>query len=150
VHEIGGLRPLRRFAALAVVAGVILAACVGSALVGPTPESRGLEGTSWRAVTIRDAAPIAGAEPTIHFDGDQAGGTTGCNTYGGAFHLDPDGTFLIGPMMMTEIACTGGRGAQEGVVVDLLSHAGHLEFLGGGRIRISGTAGAIEFEEVPG
>lgn len=140
----------RTIVILAVAATLV--ACSGSPApsVGPgTTTPRDLAGTAWRAILLRDAVPIAGAEPTIRFEPGQAGGTTGCNTYGGTWALKADGSFRIDSMSMTEMACGGARGTQEGVVLDILQHADRLEFLADGRIRIAGSAGSITFVEDP-
>jgi heat shock protein HslJ len=108
-----------------------------------------LEGSTWRATLIRDSAPIAGAEPTIRFEGGQAGGTTGCNTYGGAYTLDAEGAFTLAAMTMTEMACDGARGNQESAVIEILGAADTLEVLDDGQIRISGALGSITFTEDP-
>jgi len=138
---------------IAVIAIVttLLVACAGAgASQSPSaPTGLDLEGTSWRATLIRDVAPLAGAEPTIRFDGGQAGGTTGCNTYGGAYHVDADGGFTIESMIMTEMACDGGRGTQEGAVIEILSAAARIE-LADGHLEISGQAGSITFVQVQG
>jgi heat shock protein HslJ len=145
-------RPLRKLLSLVGSLAILLAACGGSGS-SPTPTSPAgspldLEGTTWRATLIRDTSPLAGAEPTIRFEGGQAGGTTGCNTYGGAYHLD-GGSFRMDAMTMTEMACDGIRGTQESVVIELLSKADRLEFLADGKIRISGPTGSITFAEDP-
>lgn len=132
--------------AVLAISAAVLGGCAGGASPEPTPRS--LEGTTWRATMIRDVAPVAGAEATIRFDGGQAGGTTGCNTYGGAYVVGADGAFRIESMMMTEMACDGPRGAQEMVVIDILSNADRLEFVDG-QLRISGSSGAITFAEDP-
>lgn len=142
-------RTLAAFALFFTV--VTLGACLGTgASPSPTaPMIRDLVGTSWRGILIRDAEPIADAPPTIRFDAGQAGGTTGCNVYGGAWSLEADGTFSIESMVMTEMACDGPRGTQEGAVIEILQNADTLEFLADGTIRISGSAGSITFAEDP-
>ena len=137
---------LRAFLALAPLLAVLIAACGGASSPAPSPVD--LQGTTWRAILIRDAAPVIGAEPTIRFDGGQAGGTTGCNSYGGAFHVGDGGAFRMDAMSMTEMACAEPRGAQEGVVMDILSHADHLQLVDG-QLRISGPSGSITFAEDP-
>jgi heat shock protein HslJ len=134
-----------------VLASSLVAAC-GSAGASPSPTgpaARDLTGTTWRATLVRDVAPLADAPPTIRFDAGQAGGTTGCNTYGGAWTLKPDGTFSVASMVMTEMACDGARGTQEQVVIEILSKATKLEFQADGTIRISGDGGSIVFAEDP-
>ena len=141
----------RRIALISVVAiiAITLAACTGAAgpSASPGPTSRDLDGSTWRAFLLRDVPPVAGAEPTIAFTGREAGGTTGCNSYGGSFTLASDGAFAFGAVMMTEMACDGPRGAQEGIVMDILSHADHLEITAEGNLRMSGPAGSMVFAE---
>ena len=136
---------------LLAMLAILVAACGGGSGAGgtPGPTGRDLDGTSWRSILIRDVPPVVDAPATLTFTGKQAGGTTGCNSYGGTFTLDADGAFTFGAMMMTEMACNGPRGIQEGVVVDVLSHADHLEITADGNLRITGTAGSIVFSEAP-
>ena len=140
---IRGLSPLL---ALLAIAALLLAACGGATTPSPSPID--LQGTTWRAIRIDDAAPVVAAEPTIQFDGNQAGGTTGCNSYGGAFELGADGAFKLASMVMTEMACDEPRGAQEGRVLDILSHADRLQIIGG-QLRISGPSGSVTLAEDP-
>ncbi|HEX5590744.1 MAG TPA: META domain-containing protein [Candidatus Limnocylindrales bacterium] len=138
-------------AVLGLVAILALGGCGDrGASPGPstTPSALDLQGTTWRGIRIRDAAPVVGAEPTITFDGTQAGGTTGCNTYGGTFTVGPDGAFTIASMIMTEMACDGPRGNQEAAVIEILSAADRIELLDG-ELRISGPSGEIVFAEDP-
>jgi len=131
----------------------LLAACGSSAGSSPTPPAGttlpSLDGTTWRATLIGDVAPLADAPPTIQFDAGQAGGTTGCNSYGGAYQVGADGAFRIESMLMTEMACDGPRGNQESVVIEILTAADTIEVLADGQIRISGPKGSITFAEDP-
>jgi heat shock protein HslJ len=124
---------------------ILLAACGGGA--SPTPSPLGLEGRTWKATLIGDAPPLADAAPTIRFENGQAGGTTGCNLYGGAYHVGGDGTFKVDSMLMTEMACDGPRGEQESVVIEILTKADRIELVNG-ELKISGPAGSITFAEV--
>ncbi|MCI0582754.1 MAG: META domain-containing protein [Chloroflexi bacterium] len=137
-------------AAAAVAACVDKGASPGpSATADPSAGPLDLDGTTWRATLIGDAPPLADAPPTIQFDGGQAGGTTACNMYGGAYQLTADGSFTIDSMIMTEMACDGPRGTQEGAVIEILQAADTLEVLVDGQIRISGPKGSITFAEDP-
>jgi heat shock protein HslJ len=124
---------------------ILLAACGAGA--GPTPSPLGLEGTTWKATLIGDAPSLADAAPTIRFQDGQAGGTTGCNLYGGAYHVGADGAFEVDSMLMTEMACDGPRGQQESVVIEILTKADRIESVNG-ELKISGPAGSITFAEV--
>ncbi|OGO56812.1 MAG: hypothetical protein A2V84_09140 [Chloroflexi bacterium RBG_16_70_13] len=132
--------------AVVAVIAILVAACGGTG-TSPTPSPLALEGTTWTATLIDDAPPVAGAEPTIRFEGGQAAGTTGCNLYGGAYQVGGDGAFKIDSMLMTEMACDGPRGQQESVVIEILTKADHIE-VANGQLKISGPAGSITFTEV--
>lgn len=137
------------FIALVAVALAALAGCAGSGQ-GASPGPLDLDGTTWRAILVRDAAPIAGAEPTMRFDAGQASGTTGCNSYGGGYRLDGTGAFdLDDSLLMTEMACDGARATQEGAVIEILTAADHIE-LAAGHLKISGPAGSLTFVQVEG
>jgi heat shock protein HslJ len=138
-----------RFIALVAVALSALASCTGSG-PSPSPNPLDLDGTTWRAILVRDAAPIAGAEPTIRFEAGQASGTTGCNSYGGGYRLDGTGAFdLDDSLLMTEMACDGVRATQEGAVIEILTAADRIQ-LADGHLKISGPAGSITFVQVQG
>ena len=144
------LRGRGPFLAILAIVAVAIVACGGGTSPSPSAGSTlpSLEGTTWRAVLVGDAAPLAGAEPTIRFEAGQAGGTTGCNTYGGAVRVDADGAFRIDSMIMTEMACDGARGNQERAVLQILTAADRIELVDG-LLRISGPAGAMTFAEDP-
>ncbi len=88
--------------ALASLVVVLVTACLGSDFADS------LEGT-WQMtsgtvdgqeVPLLDSHPI-----TIHFEGTQLSGTASCNQNSGSFDLDGS-TISIGPVAMTEMACT--------------------------------------------
>lgn len=88
--------------ALASLVVVLVTACLGSDFADS------LEGT-WQMtsgtvdgqeIPLLDSHPI-----TIHFEGAQLSGTASCNQYSGTFDLDGS-TITIGPVAMTEMACT--------------------------------------------
>ena len=139
------LRRRRPFVGILTIVVILLAACGGGA--SPTPSPLGLEGTTWTATLIGDAPPLADAAPTIRFENGQAGGTTGCNSYGGAYHVGGDEAFRVDSMLMTEMACDGPRGQQESVVIEILTKADRIESVNG-ELKISGPAGSITFAEV--
>lgn len=76
-----------------------------SAVMAGEPEPPELEGTAWVLAAIPGQTPVAGATPTLRFEGGRAGGSDGCNRYstsytadGSALKLDPAGA-------MTQMAC---------------------------------------------
>jgi heat shock protein HslJ len=99
--------------------GVLLAA--GAAACGPNGVIPGtgfddgvvLDGTAWVLVDLRGENPIQGAEPTLSFDGGNAGGQTGCNSYGGDYQVGPGRSINFGELFQTEIYCMGPEGVME-------------------------------------
>ncbi len=92
-----------------------------------------LEGTHWILETIV-AGPgavtsvVAGTEPTLLLDGDQASGSAGCNRFTGTFELttgdavmqDVTGDLSFGPLATTRMACPGPVMEQERTVLTVL------------------------------
>jgi heat shock protein HslJ len=108
-----------RLTAVALFGLATLAACGGdsgtpaqSGTTSTTNASDPLAGTTWTLASYTgpsgravEAAP--GAAATLAFeDGNQIGGTTGCNLFGGSYTLDGDKlTIELGAM--TQVACPG-------------------------------------------
>jgi len=69
--------------------------------------------TKWAVVSFgidgADQPVLPGAIPTVEFGGDglQVGGTSGCNSYGGAAVLSSETGITFGEMAWTEMACIG-------------------------------------------
>jgi heat shock protein HslJ len=92
---------MRRFVALVVV---VAAALVGCDALVPAPSGLSLDGTSWRALSVDGAAPIAGHDITLKIEGTTVSGTTGCNSWGGAL-VEQEGGLVLRPESMTAAAC---------------------------------------------
>jgi heat shock protein HslJ len=84
-----------------------------------------LDGT-WRLVSGRGPdgpVPLVADRPiTLLIDGDQIGGNSACNDYGGQVKIDGD-RFAIKKMQMTLIGCTGAVGRSEDAYVEALRAA---------------------------
>lgn len=90
--------------------GLLVAACAGStgSTSGPTDRASSapdpLDGTSWFLQSL-DGEPIAAdAGITLAFSEGSVSGSSGCNTYSGAYQLDGP-SVTIGPLAATEMAC---------------------------------------------
>lgn len=71
--------------------------------------------------------PLAADHPiTLRIEGDQAGGSSGCNQYGGELRLD-GWSISIGPVSMTEMACDEPIMAAEGMYVAALADVTTVE-----------------------
>lgn len=85
---------------------------------------------SWRNAdgSMRKLAANNGAGlPTIAFSTKtgqrQASGFAGCNRFGGPYALK-GGNLVLGPLVITGMACAGARGELEGAYLDVLDHIG--------------------------
>ncbi|HUG08259.1 MAG TPA: META domain-containing protein [Acidimicrobiia bacterium] len=89
-----------RIAFLAVLA-LLATACLGSDFADS------VEG-SWQMTsgTVHgEEIPVLDSHPiTIHFEGDQVGGTAACNSYGGTFSMSGS-RITVSNLAMTEMAC---------------------------------------------
>jgi heat shock protein HslJ len=131
--------------ALLVVVGLLVVGCdsIDSSPSGGTPDPRAptdLAGTSWTVVRIGESDTLESARPTLTFEpGRQATGSTGCNSFGGAYVLD--GTSLaFGLLAVTKRACAdAGRMTQESALLEALSGVTACEIDEEGRLHLSGT-----------
>jgi heat shock protein HslJ len=102
----------------------------------PTEAQSTLEGPTWSLLAFIEPNPydgspyppplpgdvLAGTEITAKFADGTMRGSTGCNSYNGAYNQEGD-SFAIGPTAVTEMACLEPAGAmeQEGRFLDLLA-----------------------------
>jgi heat shock protein HslJ len=110
---------------MALVALLILAACSPSGdeppaaetgnqpapEVTPQPEetsndqdAAALIGSKWDLISYGGKPPAAGTRPTLNFDENGLGGTTGCNSYFGSYTISGS-KLTIGEMGQTLMAC---------------------------------------------
>jgi heat shock protein HslJ len=108
-------KQIQIFAAVFLLAAVLLAACAGS-----TPDS--IAG-QWKLVSYGPSdAPgqtpaAADVETSIEFDAEgRMGGNVGCNGFGGDYTVDGD-TIEFGPIVSTMMFCEGPVGEQEGATL---------------------------------
>lgn len=86
----------------------------GQAVVGPSEpitdpnqpvSSDALTGSNWKLIQINGQPAVAGVDVTLTFEADgQAGGTGGCNGYGGSYTA-ADGTISFTQIVSTMMAC---------------------------------------------
>jgi heat shock protein HslJ len=142
---------------MSVARGILLVAAVsllaGVTACGGTGTGSGgvdLDGT-WRLTSGRDAdgslPDLGDRQVTLVVDGEQAGGVSACNHYGGRVEVDGD-TVSIGELGGTEMGC-------EPAVMDLEQR--YLVALGavgrgvrdGDELTLSGPDVALEYDLVP-
>ena len=87
-----------------------LVACAG-ADVDPEPR-QSLKGTWWVLTSLRGQDPIPGSRITLLFEGNNAGGYGGCNSYGSEIVLDGE-KLKFGVTSSTLVGCFDPKGVQE-------------------------------------
>lgn len=101
---------------LAALSIALLPAACGSSTPGtttphPSPSPSGtlpLLGTEWVLTELRGEAPSGDAEITLVVGETSAGGSSGCNLYGGTPTVTPD-TFTLDEIQATARACADPR-----------------------------------------
>ena len=95
-------------------AGLMLAVVLALAACGVWGSNTGdpLDSTSWILYAYRKTAPVPGTQITARFEEGQVTGSSGCNTYFGAYEVSGS-SITIGPVGMTEMACLDPEGAME-------------------------------------
>lgn len=96
-----------RCLSLFLLTALLLSAC--SALsAGNDP----LEGTSWVLASYAGQPALPGTDVTLQFADGQAGGTAGCNGYGGAYEVDGN-EISFHEIASTLMLCTAPPGVME-------------------------------------
>lgn len=108
----------------ALVAMTAAACATGPPKAGPLPP--GLDGTSWRAVTITGLPVLEGVASTLSFTGDGVAGQGACNRYRGPL-VERDGRLRVGPLAATRMACAPEVMEQERRFLTALEQGERLE-----------------------
>ena len=101
-----------------------------------------LSGTQWVLVRLNDREPVPGTEVTLSFEETTAGGSTGCNSFGGDYETGPGGSLSFSELTQTLIACEEPEGVmdQESEYLDLLRLAATYR-ISGDQLEIQNAAG---------
>ncbi|MBN1642098.1 MAG: META domain-containing protein [Anaerolineae bacterium] len=131
------------------LAWLVLAALVAGCTAQGAQPSGGaapydLGGSEWVLVELDGQPVLAGVEVTARFvNGNEIGGSAGCNSYGGAFRADPAaGRFATDRLAQTEMACLSPDGVmeQERAYMDALQDAAAYRVVEG-RLEIQDAKG---------
>jgi heat shock protein HslJ len=122
---------------------ILLSSCSGNEPKVEAP----LRGKTWVLSTYSNTHPITGHQPTLKFDADQISGTTGCNHYGGTYHIEGDSIRFAG-IYSTEMACPDPEGLmdQERIYLGLLRAADQFELADGVLTLFTETNPILVFE----
>jgi heat shock protein HslJ len=135
---------------LLLVLALVAISCGDDAQPDPEPTGDPV-GVEWRLRNLGLdglAVDLAGATPTIRFEptGD-AGGTNGCNSYGGQYTLSGDGV-SFGALFQTEIGCEPAVAAVESAFMSALARVDRWSVADGVLVlSASDGSAALEFVE---
>lgn len=110
-----------------------------------------LEGKTWSVVSVAGRPPVPDSSPSVMFSATEVRGSTGCNGYGGSYRYDPaTGRIEFAEnLLMTEMACPGGRDVFESAFVAALAKATDASLDANGRLVLSGAGGQILLAAAP-
>lgn len=131
-------RKLVSGALMMLVLAALLAAC------GKSGTSANLDGTEWVLQSLNGLSPLAGTQVTLSFEGDQARGSAGCNSYGGAYTVKGGDGLAFSGLYSTEMACLEPAGimGQENHYLEILRGAASFR-ISDGELEMTGTGGAV-------
>jgi len=120
--------------ALLFLAAILLSAC---GFFPTTNDS--LDGTSWELVSIGERPPLAGTTITLSFEDGLARGSSGCNSYGGAYQINGE-QIEFQEFEATVMACLDPAGVmeQEQIYLQYLGEAQRFEMTNG-QLQIYGS-----------
>lgn len=87
---------LKNLAYITLIFLFLLTACAG--------RGDGLEGTTWVLVELNGSQPLEGTTLTLNFEEGSAGGSAGCNSFGGSYQLKGD-AITFSEIASTLMAC---------------------------------------------
>lgn len=93
---------------------------LGLLMLATCSRMSGLPSGAWELVSLNGAPVVEGTTISLEMKDGQAGGSSGCNSYGGSVEVDGE-KIHFGDMNMTLMACTdAGMMAQEGTYLGAL------------------------------
>ena len=135
-----------RMLVLLLLAGFSLAACSESNLTREAHPPT-LNGTVWRVVTVNGRTPVVRSEPTAAFGDAKVTGSSGCNSYGGAYTYDPStGAIRFQDLATTLMLCVEpARNEVEMLFNQAINAATSASIDPQGRLVLTGPGGEIVF-----
>lgn len=121
-----------------LVLAALLAAC------GKSGTSENLDGTEWVLQSLNGLSPLAGTQVTLAFEGGQASGSAGCNSYFGAYRVEGQEGLTFDAIANTEMACLEPAGIMEQETQYLEILRGATSFrISDAELEMTGTGGAV-------
>ena len=121
---------------MTMIAALALAGCAGGSLAGR------LSNHEWRAIDVNGFPVVAGSAPTIRMADGRISGTTGCNTYTGAYETASRERIRISGVATTRKACEAPLMDQERRFTAILNSAQSYSLYGDGSFSLIASDGA--------
>ena len=129
--------------ASAAILLLLLSACGGGSFSDP------LNNTSWKLTSINEAPPLANTFITVEFTEGKIGGSSGCNSYGGAYNASGK-KITTDSIAMTLMACMdAGVMEQESAFLGILQNAQTFELTEGQLLIFSSDGKSLRFSQNP-
>jgi heat shock protein HslJ len=128
---------------MAAILLLLLTACSGG------PFSDPLNNTSWKLASINEAPPLANTSITVEFTEGKIGGSSGCNSYSGAYKASGN-KIATDSIVMTLMACMdAGVMEQESAFLGILQDAQTFELTNGQLLIFSSDGKSLHFSQNP-
>jgi heat shock protein HslJ len=123
----------------------VLAACTSAPAPSGSFDPADLLNKEWKLTQLNGQPPLEGTQATLRLEQEEsrAGGSTGCNSYGGAYTLTGD-ALAFDALFMTEMACMEPVGImeQEAVYLQALDQVTSAR-IAGGNLELRNSAGDV-------
>jgi heat shock protein HslJ len=124
------------FAALPLIAGLVLSSCGVAPAAAPNP----LPGTSWVLTTLNGAPVGIGTPITLNLEEAKLSGTDGCNNYGGSYTVNGAKFTVDKNLISTMMACPDTIMQRAGAYITALTQAAAFK-IDGQQLTLSDAAG---------
>lgn len=141
---------LRRSLRTLPLISLVLVACANTGDgTGTGSDPKDLIGVVWvlddaTTAGLVDQVP-PGAQVTITFEAGQAHGTAACNSYGGAYRADDDGSISFDAFAVTEMGCDQPLMTLESAYLEVLGGVTGFEVDAGGSLRLVNGEATLSF-----
>ena len=127
---------------------VAIAAFACAACTSIAADARSFDGTRWHVLTVNRHVTPAKGDYQIEFRGGRISARFGCNSIGGAYHVEGD-KLIASQLISTMMACGAPADGFESAGKGILNAPMKIRTSGNGKIRLSNSVGSIDLQRVP-
>ena len=133
----------KHFLITLLLLSVLLASCAQAGQPGSSGADKAAQviNREWSLTSLNGQAPLDGSKVTLKLENGQAGGSAGCNSYGGQYTLQGS-QLTFRDLFQTEMACMEPAGVmeQETAFLQTLSQAASFQ-VSGDQLELKNAAG---------